>query len=539
MSDPKAAPELYELHDQQAEDAMLAAMLTNDEACALGLSRLCAEDFYMGSRSTVFRAMAKLHAAGGGVDVVTVRAALPDAEREHTGGFAFALAESHVVASHAADYCRTILNLSAKRRAMVASYQLQQVVRSANGDVGALAADFQRITAELVAEIRARNATDPGAPAASPFLDLAVLLGSEDEEQGEWLDPRIPILAKGRGHAVYAGAKSKKSLSMLSLAAKAAHERRCLTLYLDYEMTPADVRERLRDMGYGPESDLSWLKYALLPTLPPLDTEEGGLALLGLLDRAVLEAGAEGAHELVVIDTISRAVQGEENPADTWRAFYRNTGMRLKRRGATWARLDHTGKDEEKGQRGSKAKDDDVDVVWYLRQTQNGIVLERRHARMPWVPEKVTLLQEDFPLRFLPAADDWPVGTADVANILDRLGVPLQASVRAAGTELRKLGEGRRHDVVTAALKWRREKAADHFRPRGEHAGEHGERAPGTRRGTAGEQAAISLGNTPGNTGEQPPRQSGEQTPPLKRGSFPQPSDGGPRTSGTDDGFPF
>ena len=40
-------------------------------------------------------------------------------------------------------------------------------------------------------------------------------------------------------------------------------------LYLDYEMTRADLRERLEDMGYGPDADLKRLHYALLPDLRP------------------------------------------------------------------------------------------------------------------------------------------------------------------------------------------------------------------------------------------------------------------------------
>ena len=50
-------------------------------------------------------------------------------------------------------------------------------------------------------------------------------------------------------------------------------------------MTPDDLDERLREMGYGPGSDLSNLHYATLPSLPPLDTPEGG--------KAVAEPAAE------------------------------------------------------------------------------------------------------------------------------------------------------------------------------------------------------------------------------------------------------
>ncbi len=62
------------------------------------------------------------------------------------------------------------------------------------------------------------------------------------------------------------------------------------TLYLDCEMTPDDLRERLGDMGYGPGDDLEPLAYYSLPSLPPLDTPEGG---------AVTELAREHGHLVV------------------------------------------------------------------------------------------------------------------------------------------------------------------------------------------------------------------------------------------------
>lgn len=162
-------------------------------------------------------------------------------------------------------------------------------------------------------------------------------------------------------------------------------------------------------------------------------------------------------HLVVVIDTISRAVHGEENSADTWRGFYNCTGIELKRRGVTWVRLDHAGKDPTRDQRGSSSKGDDVDVVWKLTRTENGVTLYRDLARMAWVPEKVVFRVDDEPLTYTRLADDWPAGTGETANILNRLKVPLDATARTAQKALRSVNEGRRTAVITAALRWRRE----------------------------------------------------------------------------------
>lgn len=378
-----------------------------------------------------------------------------------------------------------------------------QSVRILEAAVGKDAADHLA-AGKTVQELVVPTWAQPGERADSPFVDWSTFW-EEDDTQDEWAYPNV--LAKGRGHAIYAMHKGGKSLLALYMVAEMVTRHDAACLYLDYEMTAQDVRERLRDMGHGPETDLSHLYYALLPTLPPLDTEAGAAELMAMVDGILAH---DERHLVVVIDTISRAIVGEENSADTWRLFYVHTGLRLKQRGTTWLRLDHGGKDATKGQRGSSGKGDDVDVVWKLQPTENGVVLRRELARMSWVPEQVALLRQDFPLRYLRAAHDYPAGTAEVANILDRLNVPIDASVRTAGTALRSIDEGRRHDVVSAALKFRIE--------RGEHSGERGEHSPGTKPGTAGNKGGSSLGNTPGNAGEQLPGMMGNAGSSLKRG---------------------
>ncbi|MEZ5264684.1 MAG: AAA family ATPase [Acidimicrobiales bacterium] len=171
-----------------------------------------------------------------------------------------------------------------------------------------------------------------------------------DDAVEQWIVD--PVLPKGRSTAIYAPAKTGKSLLALEIAAAVATGRRIMhqqdgqarsTLYLDYEMTEDDLRDRLISLGYRPEDDLSLLHYALLPSLPPLNTAAGGDEL-GRLVEAL-------AVEVVIIDTFGRAAEGEENSNDTTRSFYAHSGVMLKRLGVTSLRLDHAGKDLAKGQR--------------------------------------------------------------------------------------------------------------------------------------------------------------------------------------------
>ena len=283
------------------------------------------------------------------------------------------------------------------------------------------------------------------------FVDWPAFF-DRNRNEADWLFD--DVLARGRAHSVYANNKTGKSLLMLWVAVKMALQG-VAVVYLDFEMTDDDLYERLVDMGYGAETDLSHLHYAVLPSLPPLDTDLGGLTLLAKVDE--VRAMHPGAEVAVVIDTTARAVAGEENSADTFRDFYRFTGTGLKRRGITWARLDHAGKDSARGQRGSSAKGDDVDVVWRLARTDNGLELRREVSRMGWVPTKVVFRQTADPLRFVRVAEDWPAGTAEVAAILDGLGVAPGAGERPAGHAMREAGYQRTQSVVRAAQKYRRQ----------------------------------------------------------------------------------
>jgi AAA domain len=279
---------------------------------------------------------------------------------------------------------------------------------------------------------------------------------SSEQPAEDWLIP--PIVASGRQTAIYSQPKQGKSLLALDVAVAAATGRSILgqpavapkrICYLDLEMTPADLRERLIDLGYGPEDDLTALSYYQLQSLPPLDTDLGGEVLLSI--------ATNHAAALVVIDTMARAVSGEENSADTYRRFYAYTGRRLKAAGVSLLRLDHQGKDAALGQRGSSAKDDDLDVVFRLTCDDLGrVVLKRTRSRVAWIPTEIVIQRQDEPLRHVLASDSWPAGTAETAEALDELGVLEDATCEIAITALKRAGKGRRKAVVLAALRFRK-----------------------------------------------------------------------------------
>lgn len=301
--------------------------------------------------------------------------------------------------------------------------------------------------------------TEPGNP------DLSILINwhdfwAHDPADENWLAE--PLIPAGRSIAIHAPGGTGKSLIALHIAATLATGTSCIgkppkpavhVLYLDYEMTPSDLAERLEAMGFGPDSDLSHLHYAQLPPIHPLDTPEGATTVhaLAVAVRA----------ELVVIDTYARAVAGDENEADTVRAFYRHTGSRLKAAGIAVARVDHTGKDIERGARGSSAKRDDVDIVWAATKLQGLLRFKAEKTRMSWVPQQVDLdmVETDGTLTYRVRNDPgevWPDGMgAVVADMVD-LGIPTDASVRAATAAFQVAGRKANRDLLRAAVKFRK-----------------------------------------------------------------------------------
>jgi len=288
-------------------------------------------------------------------------------------------------------------------------------------------------------------------------IDWPSFWSSEAPRQDWLLEPLVPAR---RQAAIFSPAKVGKSLLALDAAAAKATGRSFLgqppgapvdVVYIDLEMTPSDLRERMADLGYGPNDDLGRLRYYPLPSLPPLDSDPGGELLTSL--------ARECTAALVVIDTMARAVGGEENNADTYRRFYEHTGRRLKAAGVALLRLDHAGKDASLGQRGSSAKADDLDVVWRLAQVdRTRLTLTLTHSRVPWVPPEVAIVRYVEPvLRHVLAPDGLPAGTHEVAELLESIGVPLNATEATASAALRANGTGRRKAVVLNALRYRRE----------------------------------------------------------------------------------
>lgn len=290
-----------------------------------------------------------------------------------------------------------------------------------------------------------------------PIIDWHQLFAAEDDGE-EWIvDPLLPAR---RIIALYSAPKVGKSLLMLEVAAAIARGTPVLgtqtkqrrVLYVDFENDPrGDIRTRLEAMDLTADNltDLCYLSY---PTLAKLDTPQGAVELLA--------AAKHYQCDVVVIDTVSRAVGGEENDNDTWLAFYRHTGLAMKQAGIACIRLDHSGKDADKGMRGGSAKYGDVDAVWRLTALgETTLLLECTDHRMPVETDRLTLLRNTWPLRHDLSGD--PRATAmdakekTISDDLDSLDVPHDASGNECHKRLREAGRGANRQLVLRVAKIR------------------------------------------------------------------------------------
>lgn len=333
---------------------------------------------------------------------------------------------------------------------------------------------------ELVSELVLPGASDP----ERPDINWSTFWAHTTAEHDWLIDPIIP---RGRSIALFAPAGEGKSELVLALACQAA-VKGIPVLYLDFEMTTADLMDRLYDMEYGPETDLSNLHYQLHPTLPTLDTKEGG--------QALSEMARERDAQLIIIDTFMRIVAGKENDADTLLNYDLHTGRLLKAAGRTVLRVDHAGKDITLGARGTSAKRDDVDLIWKLQRREGGVRLKAEKRRMGWIPEYVDLTRNEFPVTYGEVPATWPDGTKRLAGVLDDLGIDPELGRPTVRQILKEHGETAKNSLLSAAIKYRREYHHQLVilpeQGRGQRKGQ-GIKSPGQGEG----QFGVSINDTP------------------------------------------
>jgi len=244
------------------------------------------------------------------------------------------------------------------------------------------------------------------------------------------------------------------SLLVLDLVLEILREGRNVAIF-DEENRVDEVVERLTKFGVTDPGELGGLSWYSFPQLPPLDTPAGGEHLVAVADR--------DKPALIVLDTTTRMIEGDENSASTWLQLYRCSLAPLKQRGIAVLRLDHQGKDPSKGQRGSSAKDGDVDTIWRLKFQDGGyLALEREKSRSGHGEDWLLVERLNDPLRhafkelahmpITPKIEQW-------ADNFDRWGIPRDAgrpTLRAAIQEKTLHDEGISTTLLAMVARYRK-----------------------------------------------------------------------------------
>ena len=393
---------------------------------------------------------------------------------------------------------------------------------------------------ELVSEIHFTLPDPDQIPLPEPVDLLALMSG--DQIEHEYLS--APLVMKGKQTALTSKRGDGKSLLALDLSAHAATGTAFLeqpdgdpfhVIYLDMEMGADDLWARLGDFGWTPDNPLfdtltEYLHYFQLFTLPPLDTNEGGETLERLVDRH--------QAELIVIDTISRVISGGENDNDTFLALNRHTEMRLKRRKVAVLRLDHLGKDPEKGARGGSAKEDPLDVIYQLSVFGDGVRLrlkkDRQGAGLPHTIDLARANKNGVMTHVMPAAYV-SEATRRLVSVIDELDLPDDASTRTTQKALQAQNQGKQRQLIAAAVKFRKgrkraEKSGNH--PPEPPNGNHPPEPPGTTK----DKTTSDLGIHPRNHPSEPPGTvTGNHSPSLIEGVVPDQANTEPLFDDPDD----
>lgn len=444
-------------HNVSAEEALIAALLLDGEAWRLAAPIVRPQDLFRDQNRWIYGACLDVADRREEITVPTVAHELARAGRlDEAGGepYLVEITGKWFTAVGVEAHARIVADAAARRRLITLAGQLAasayngcelDALREVHEAVGAGLADMSSVLGTL---------TD----ASIAGLVHWGTLFSDTAPTESWLFE--PLIPQGRAASIFAPRGTGKSLVALDVSARLARGVRTLNsapiapvsvLYLDFEGHANDLKERLIGMACKPE-DLRNLHYVLRPDVPPLDTHEGGAALLRLVERV--------DAELVVIDTVSRVISGDENDARTFHNLANFTTMPLTALGVALLRLDHAGKDVTRDQRGSSAKGDDLDVIWRLAKRGDRVTLTATKRRQIWVPDVVQLVQLQEPFRHV-LADlsvwDRPEGVEKLATRLDDLDVPLSMGRDRARRLLQQAGETASNELLTAALKYRRE----------------------------------------------------------------------------------
>jgi energy-coupling factor transporter ATP-binding protein EcfA2 len=308
-------------HDDQAERAVLGAMLISAQAINDAAPTLTSSDFYRPNHATIYATITAMWAAGTPVDPLTTAAFLAEqGELNRVGGanYLHTLIAAVPTVANATWYARTVAELAVDRRVIETGVRIQQLGQQrANSTIPERR---QQLLEQIRADIDELSAATPsaGGPEA---VELDVFLeDADDDREYDWVIP--DALERGDRLILTGQEGGGKSTLLRQVAIQVASGIHPFTgssmargrvLYVDLENPRRQMRRKLSAIRIAAKD-----RYQPTPGLH-MHSRPQGLDLLNAADERLLtDLVAAVKPDILIIGPIYKLVGGdpkEEGPA--------------------------------------------------------------------------------------------------------------------------------------------------------------------------------------------------------------------------------
>lgn len=379
-SEHDRAPFRVAPHNLEAEQALLGAILVNNEAIARVSGFLKPQHFYDPLHQQIYETTAELIEGGTRATPITLKTFFENAEPIEAAlsvpQYLGRLAANAATIINARDYGRTIFDLATRRQLILIGEDTVNAAFDAPVDFPPLA-QMAEVSARLDS---LRHAQPLRAHALSFASDLTLETGMPDVVGG-----LIPARSTA---SVFGASRSAKTFFVIALLNSVARSKPFLgretepgsVLYVPLEGRHGVAKRILAaEREYGQTGK----RFAVLQATGTLGLSPQRVAFADTIIAASRELTAKSGvrNTVICIDTLSRALGGEdENTASVMTAALNHAERITAATGATVIFVHHCGKDKERGMRGSYALFAGLDAV-----------LEIEHDGQESTPRTVTI----------------------------------------------------------------------------------------------------------------------------------------------------
>lgn len=348
--------------DLDTERAVLGGMILSPYVIPDVVEILEGPEFYNRHHETIYLTLVDLATRGEPVDPLSLTEALrKTGDLQRVGGVTYlhSLVDAVPIAANAPVYAATIRDIAARRSILTATTEVDQLVRSGQGDL----ADVIDLVREKIS--RATEASSPRATDATgwTFSDLTPVLDGTHKPQQPVVGARddgIGLFYPGRVNGIQGESEAGKSWVAL-ISCLVEINRGNHVAYLDFEDSEAGVVSRLLLIGANPD-DIRQLFHYVRPGSTPTPVQ---------LRQFVARIGDLGPS-LIIVDGVTEAMvmMGLELTDNSEVAKFGRMLLRpLADTGAAVVPLDHVVKNNESRGRyalGGVHKLNAVDGVQYM-----------------------------------------------------------------------------------------------------------------------------------------------------------------------------